>query len=295
MIINLTQGTNEWHLWRSERITASDVSAILGLSKYKTKKELLEEKKTGKSKQIDKFISDRGHQNENIMRGYAEIMLDASLPAMCCTCDEYPTLGASLDGVDETNLIFIEAKYIGAVEFASISTEFDFKAKYESYWWQMQAQYAALGDKAWKGYAALIDSKNNKKLIRVQRDATSRATIIAACTSFVKELAGEITPTTNEVSTEVKVIDNEELLELLEEYKSIQKELLSLEKISNDLKEKIYTHSNSTFACGNYICAYEVRKGNVSYKDIPELKGIDLDLYRGKDISVKRIKFKGEK
>ena len=45
--VELQQGTPEWHAFRAAHYTASDAPAMLGTSPYKTRNELLCEKKLG--------------------------------------------------------------------------------------------------------------------------------------------------------------------------------------------------------------------------------------------------------
>jgi predicted phage-related endonuclease len=55
IIQNVTQGTKEWHELRSSYFTASEAPAMLGLSKYQTRNELLEAKATGQVKEVTEF------------------------------------------------------------------------------------------------------------------------------------------------------------------------------------------------------------------------------------------------
>ena len=49
---NLIQGSAEWHAFRRQHYTASDAPAMLGISPYKTRAELLREKATGITPEI---------------------------------------------------------------------------------------------------------------------------------------------------------------------------------------------------------------------------------------------------
>ena len=49
-IENLNQGSPEWHAFRLEHFGASEIAAVLGLSKNTTRTELLRAKKTGVAK-----------------------------------------------------------------------------------------------------------------------------------------------------------------------------------------------------------------------------------------------------
>ena len=51
--IDIEQGSKEWHDFRAKHFTASDAPAMLGVSPYKTRIELLKEKKYGITQEID--------------------------------------------------------------------------------------------------------------------------------------------------------------------------------------------------------------------------------------------------
>jgi hypothetical protein len=69
-----------------------------------------------------------------------------------------------------------------------------------------------------------------------------------------------------------------ELWELKLQYKRIGEIISQLES-----KLKLISH-HETFSDGVYIYEKTFQKGTVQYKDIPELKGIDVDIYRGPEV-----------
>lgn len=94
---NLTQGTPEWHSFRSTHHGASEAAAMLGLSKYTSRSELLRQKYTGISKEIDsntQSIFDRGHETEALARPIIETEIGEQLSPvtlskgkLSCSCD----------------------------------------------------------------------------------------------------------------------------------------------------------------------------------------------------------------
>lgn len=78
------------------------------------------------------------------------------------------------------------------------------------------------------------------------------------------------------------MVNNNEWLEIAKRlYNANQqrKELEACEKeLSNQLKEMA---KHEAYSFGGMRYYYEVRTGNINYKDIPALKDIDLELYRG--------------
>lgn len=97
--LNLQQGTPEWHEHRRTHWNASDAPAMLGISPYKTRSELLREYATGIAPEIDEATQrrfDAGHRYEALARPLAEEIIGEEL---------YPCVGvagrlsASFDGI----------------------------------------------------------------------------------------------------------------------------------------------------------------------------------------------------
>lgn len=95
----LIQGTQAWHDYRANHFNASDAPAMLGMSPYKTRSELLHELATGQTPDIDPATQrrfDDGHRFEALARPLAEKIIGKDL---------YPVTGsegklsASFDGL----------------------------------------------------------------------------------------------------------------------------------------------------------------------------------------------------
>lgn len=96
----LVQGSTEWHQFRLQHFGASEAAAMLGLSKYLSRNDLLLCKKTGKSNEysdwVQKNILDYGHEVEALAREIVESEIDDELyPVTCSLCK----LSASCDGL----------------------------------------------------------------------------------------------------------------------------------------------------------------------------------------------------
>jgi putative phage-type endonuclease len=102
-LLNLIQGSPEWHAARAEHFCASDAPAMLGLSKYKTRTQLLTEKKTGITPEVDvgtQMLFDKGHEAEALARPLAEtVIADELYPAIGTEVVEGLKLLASFDGL----------------------------------------------------------------------------------------------------------------------------------------------------------------------------------------------------
>lgn len=100
-IQNVTQGSPEWKALRTNHNTASEASAMMGASPYKTRSQLLEEKHSGITEEVDAATQqrfDRGHRIEEAARPIAEkIIGDELFPATAL--DDSGELLASFDGI----------------------------------------------------------------------------------------------------------------------------------------------------------------------------------------------------
>lgn len=97
--LNLVQGSPEWEAHRATHFNASDAPAMLGVSPYKTRAELLREKATGITAEVDASTQrrfDDGHRFEALARPLAEKIIGDELYP--CTGSE-GKLSASFDGL----------------------------------------------------------------------------------------------------------------------------------------------------------------------------------------------------
>lgn len=95
----LIQGSPEWHAFRSTHHGASEAAAMLGLSKYLSRSELLRQKATGIVPEVDsgkQALYDAGHAAEAAARPMAEKIIGDDLYP---TTWSYGTLSASCDGL----------------------------------------------------------------------------------------------------------------------------------------------------------------------------------------------------
>ena len=112
-IVQLIQGTREWLAHRAAHWNASDAPAMLGVSPYKTRDQLLRELATGITADVDAATQrrfDDGHQFEALARPLAEQIIGDEL---------YPVVGvegrysASFDGLTIDDGTAFEHKTLG--------------------------------------------------------------------------------------------------------------------------------------------------------------------------------------
>ena len=115
-ILDLVQGSPEWLAYRATARNASDASAMLGLSKHKTRNLLIQERATGISQEPSaamQALFSRGHAAEAAARPKAEEVIGEDLyPVTATSGDGY--LSASFDGITMDEGIVWECKLYNA-------------------------------------------------------------------------------------------------------------------------------------------------------------------------------------
>lgn len=98
-IVNLIQGTPEWHAHRAAHFNASDAPAMMGCSPYKSRSQLLREFATGAAVEHDAATLHRfadGHRFEDLARPLAEQIIGEELFPVTGTQGKF---SASFDGL----------------------------------------------------------------------------------------------------------------------------------------------------------------------------------------------------
>jgi len=99
--VNLIQGSAEWLAHRAQHFNASDAPAMLGLSPYKTRAELIRERATGLTADVGaakQRIFDMGHRSERLARPLAEKIIGEELSPLVGVAD-HGSYSASFDGL----------------------------------------------------------------------------------------------------------------------------------------------------------------------------------------------------
>jgi len=106
-ILSLVQGTPEWYRHRATHWNASDAPAMLGVSSYRTRTQLLDERASGIAPAIDAATQqrfDEGHRFEALARPIAEKIIGDDLYPVIGVPDDmlsalHARLSASFDGL----------------------------------------------------------------------------------------------------------------------------------------------------------------------------------------------------
>lgn len=113
---NLVQGTPEWHRHRAQHDNASDAAAMMCASSYKTRDQLLHERATGITPEVNaatQRLFDSGHRFEALGRPLAEAIIGESLYPVTGAQDE-GRMSASFDGLTVQDDVAFEHKRLNS-------------------------------------------------------------------------------------------------------------------------------------------------------------------------------------
>ena len=144
-IENVVQGSPEWHDLRAKHFTASEAPAMMGVSPYMTRDELLRQKATGVIPEVSdhqQALFDRGHQAEADTREIIEAERDEEFyPVTGTLTVEGLKLLASMDGINIEDTLIFEHKLWNGKLIAEIKAN----GIPESHYWQLEHQMLVSG------------------------------------------------------------------------------------------------------------------------------------------------------
>ena len=187
-VLNIQQGSPEWLAARAKHFTASEAPAMLGLSKYVSRNELLRQKATGIAKDIDagtQRLFDSGHEAEAAARPIADAIVCDTLYPVTGTAeiDGLPLL-ASFDGLTLTEDTAWENKLWNA-EFAAHVIETQDAP--DTHWPQLEQQLLVSGAK--RVLFTISDGTEDRFVnIWYESKPERRARLIAGWKQFAEDL-----------------------------------------------------------------------------------------------------------
>ena len=121
---NVRQGSQEWHALKAKiPYSASNASAMLGVSPYKSRAQLLREIATAGESEIYAPVADEGHRTEALARPAAELLCNGGLfPVVVSREVDGITLLASCDGLTMDGQIAFEHKQWNAKDAAEVAS-----------------------------------------------------------------------------------------------------------------------------------------------------------------------------
>lgn len=188
--VELQQGSAEWHQFRATKLTASDAPAMLGLSKYKTRQQLLHEKATGLTEDVTpqmQALFDKGHAAEAAARPIVEVQIGQDLYPVTGVCDlpDLDFLAASFDGLTMCESVCWEHKLFNAKLAQYIAENQDLP---ETHWPQVEHQLIVSGASSCV-FTVSDGTEKNKADLEYKSQPERRKAVIDGWLQFAKDLS----------------------------------------------------------------------------------------------------------
>lgn len=186
---NEIQGTPEWLALRRDYFTASEAPAMMGVSPYMTRSELLQQKATGITPEVDERTQarfDAGHAAEAAFRVIAEEIIGEELyPVTGSTEIDGLKLLASFDGLTMTEQNGFEHKLYNASLAEAIELDHEIPS---THYWQLEHQLLVSGADTIL-FATTDGTKNKCAMLTYSSHPDRRAALVAGWKQFAKDLA----------------------------------------------------------------------------------------------------------
>lgn len=269
--MSIEKEKKEWLMWRASGLGSSDAPVVVGCYDYCTPYQLWEQK-TGKVDIADtnSYIMNRGNEMEPIARAKYEIQTGLNMPAGRFEHHEFKFLRATMDGYDISRKQGIEIKYVGK-EHKSIP---------DKHMAQIQHQLIVTGAKS-IDYVTITDDKTIK-ITKIEPNQNYIIEYLKKAIEFWNLVISDTPPEL--VDEDVRTIKGMDqiALDYLKDQQSLKDLEIKIAEKKQQLIEAMKNHAKVTFGKTGLKASKVYRKGNIDYKKIPELKGVDLEKYRGK-------------
>ncbi len=276
---DLEQGTAEWLSLRTTKITATDAAVIIGASHWKTRIQLYNEKISDTP--ITTFV------NTRMKRGTDLEPIARQLFCIQNGIEVYPRVVtrewamASLDGMSDDGKYIVEIKCPGEKDHV---LALNGKVP-DHYYPQLQHQLYVTGLQSIFYYS--FDGTDGVTIV-VKRDDAYIEKMVEEEKKFYECLINKTPP---EPCENDYIERNDELWnQCASQWKFVSEQIKSLEKEEEHLrKQLIFLAADSNVKGGGIGLCKIQRKGSVDYGKIPELRGVDLEIYRKSPIDTWRI------
>lgn len=267
----MEQGSKEWHDLRRSKIGGSDAPVIMGVSPWKTAYELFLEKMMGTQQEVTSSMA-RGTALEESARERFQDKTGILMMPQVVLNKEREWQMASLDGISFDGTSILEIKH-AKKEVFDMAVKGDVPEHY-----MIQIQHALDTTGAAKCYYVVSNGEKDvwvevfpdKELIHKIRLANEKFY------EFMK--SGEAPPLTDRDYAETS---DKEFVDLMADYYKVKTQLGILKDAEEKIKEDLIRLSKGkNTKSSNGRLTRSVCKGQVDYKLVPELIGVNLEQYR---------------
>lgn len=270
--VNIQQDTEEWLKFRKNYVGSSEAPIIMGVNPWTTPN-MLWRRRLGlepESPMNDAML--RGKRLESNAREKFIEQSGIFVKPKVYTNEKYPWMAASMDGVSDNEKFAVEIKCPGSKDH-ECALDGEIPSKYIP---QLVHQivvgefdklfYFSFNESSYKMLEFNLNDYDKKELIKAEK-------LFWDCLNDLKE------PALTDRDYVQKYEDD--LIIMSAEWKKLIEEKKKLEEREEVLKEEIIKKADGKNILVNGLkVGRSVRKGNVDYKLIPELKDVNLEKYR---------------
>jgi putative phage-type endonuclease len=273
-IVKLVQGSPEWHAHRAQYRNASETAVVMGESPWQTPYQLWE-LRTGRQQPEVNAAMARGTALEPQARAAYEALTGYVMQPLVLVEGDY---SASLDGLSFDGELLVEIKCPVKGKTSSLWQQVARGEIPTHYRWQLEHQF--LVSKAQSGHLYVFDGTEGL-LLEVTPCPERWPAIHEAWNTFMRCIETDTPPALTERDKVVR--KDAEWQAAAEQYAKLKAEAEVLAGRLDTAKEALVGLASHPSEAGFGVSVTRYWKaGNVDYKRVPELEGVDLDNYRQK-------------
>nr|BAR33264.1 Phage-related protein, predicted endonuclease (COG5377) [uncultured Mediterranean phage uvMED] len=265
-LLKLDQGSEQWLQARENYFCASDASAMMGDSPYKSRDALIKEKATGIKPVTSRneFIFKKGHEAEAKARPLAEKLTG---------CELHPVVGvegdylASFDGMKFDQSLIFEHKLVSQ----SLIEQIQKGQLNDHYLWQLEHQLlVSNAEKAL--FVASDGTADNFHSLSYVSSPDRRQQLIEGWKKLKQDIDEWVTPERTD----------DAYREAAEDYRQVKKQRDEAVAAEERAKKRLIELTEGARESSGFGVTIRTvtRKGSIDYKQIPGIGGLDLELYR---------------
>lgn len=272
-IVKLVQGSPEWHAHRAGHRNASETPAVLGVSPWVTPYQLWLQR-TGRAQPEVNRAMLHGTQLEPVAREAYEALTGHVMQPLVLVEGEY---SASLDGITLDGGLILEIKCPAKGRDSDLWKQASEGKTPEHYRWQIEAQLMVSG----ASLAHLYVFDGSEGILLEQRpQKTDWPMIQNGWERFMRHIARDLPPPMTDQDTRVRTDD--EWNAAAGAYLALKAQAEAASAQLEEAKARIVGLASHTSEKGAGLQVTRYWKaGNVDYKRVPQLAGVDVEKYRG--------------
>ena len=271
-IVKLVQGTPEWHAHRANYRNASETAAVMGVSPWQTPYQLWEIRTGKKTPEVNAAMA-RGSALEPQARSAYEQLTGHVMQPLVLVEGSY---SASLDGLTFDGQLIVEIKCPVKGKDSSLWQSVAQGDVPEHYGWQIEHQLMVSG--AALAHLYVFDGQEGI-LLEVPSQPERWREIHTAWEEFMRCIETDTPPALTERD---KVIRKDGAWQTAAEtYVKLKAEADRLAQQLDTAKTALINLASHPTEAGFGVSVTRFwKQGNVDYKKVPELNGVDLEAYR---------------